>query len=47
MPCGICLQTLAEFADEAQVLVAARGELYKQTTLRELLPQPFVFRPEE
>ncbi len=41
-PCGMCLQTLAEFAGpELQVLLAgARGALV-ETTLGELLPRGF------
>ncbi len=40
MPCGICRQVLLEFADDTVVLaVTPSGE--KQTTLAELLPEPF------
>lgn len=41
-PCGSCRQVLAEFApDLAVFLVNGRGEVTKQTTLRELLPDAF------
>jgi cytidine deaminase len=43
MPCGICRQVLLEFADDTVVLaVTPSGE--KQTTLVELLPEPFIFK---
>ncbi|MDW8327472.1 MAG: cytidine deaminase [Anaerolineales bacterium] len=41
-PCGSCRQVLAEFAPDLIVLlVNGRGEVTKQTTLRELLPDAF------
>jgi cytidine deaminase len=43
MPCGICRQTLAEFGQKVRIMVAGSGEA-RETTLEELLPQPFVFR---
>ena len=44
-PCGMCLQTLAEFADDlAVVLVNDRGER-RDTSLQALLPQ--AFRPRD
>ena len=45
-PCGMCLQTLAEFAgpDLSVVLAGARGALV-ETTLGELLPRAFSKRP--
>jgi len=41
-PCGVCRQTMAEFADDAMpiVLVNDRGER-TETTLGELLPHAF------
>lgn len=44
MPCGICRQVLAEFGRQALVAVATPGSV-RQTTLLELFPEPFVFRP--
>ena len=42
MPCGACRQFLSEFGPEAVVLVAdADGQLLKQTTVRDLLPDSF------
>lgn len=40
-PCGLCRQTLLEFADDLPILVVnAQGER-EETTLAELLPQRF------
>jgi cytidine deaminase len=40
-PCGLCRQTLSEFADDLPILVVnAQGER-EETTLGELLPQRF------
>ena len=42
MPCGACRQFLSEFGLDAVVLVAdANGNLLKQTTVRDLLPDSF------
>jgi cytidine deaminase len=41
VPCGACLQVLAEFAPDMRVVLATTGGLRRATTLRELLPQPF------
>jgi cytidine deaminase len=41
-PCGACRQVLAEFAPEMRVVLATTGGLRKATTLRELLPDPFL-----
>jgi len=41
-PCGACRQVLAEFSPEMRVLLATTGGLRKATTLRELLPDPFL-----
>ena len=43
MPCGLCRQVLLEFGPNASV-VAASPSARKVTTLRELLPEPFLFR---
>ena len=40
LPCGMCLQALAEFGDP-EVIAQVGGEL-RVTTLRHLLPAPFV-----
>ncbi len=42
-PCGSCRQVLAEFALDAKVLIAnENGEVLKETTVRELLPEAFL-----
>jgi cytidine deaminase len=42
-PCGSCRQVLAEFALDAKVLVANEsGDVVKETTVRELLPEAFL-----
>lgn len=41
-PCGACRQVLAEFAPDMRVILATTGGLRKATTLRELLPDPFL-----
>jgi len=41
-PCGSCRQVLSEFALDAQVLIANEsGEVVKETTVRDLLPEAF------
>jgi cytidine deaminase len=41
VPCGACLQFLAEFSKDMEViLINAKGDA-KVTTLKELLPSPF------
>jgi cytidine deaminase len=43
-PCGLCRQTLVEFADDLPILVVnAQGDR-EETTLGELLPQRFTLR---
>jgi cytidine deaminase len=43
-PCGSCRQVMAEFAIDAQVLIAnEEGEVVEDTTVRKLLP--FAFLP--
>jgi len=45
MPCGACRQTLAEFGDDATlILYPGEGGTFEETTLGELLPN--AFRPE-
>lgn len=41
-PCGACRQVLAEFAPAMRVVLATTGDKRKVTTLRELLPDPFL-----
>ncbi len=41
-PCGGCRQVLAEFGSDTTILVAdGSGNLLKETTVRELLPEAF------
>jgi len=44
MPCGICRQTLVEFAGPDCVVVVASPRESKLTTLAALLPEPFTLR---
>lgn len=39
-PCGACRQTLAEFCDDAEIIVAGKDGS-KETTLKKLLPSAF------
>ena len=41
-PCGACRQVLAEFSPEMRVVLATTGGLREATTVRELLPEPFL-----
>jgi cytidine deaminase len=42
MPCGACRQFLSEFGLEAVVVAAdADGNILRQTTVRDLLPEAF------
>jgi cytidine deaminase len=41
-PCGACRQVLAEFAPDMRVILATTGDRRQVTTLRELLPDPFL-----
>jgi cytidine deaminase len=41
-PCGACRQVLAEFSPDMRVILATSGGKRKVTTLRELLPDPFL-----
>lgn len=42
MPCGLCRQVILELGADARV-VAATPTSYRYSTLRELLPEPFIF----
>ena len=41
-PCGACRQVLAEFSPDMRVILATTGGKRKVTSLRELLPDPFL-----
>jgi cytidine deaminase len=41
-PCGACRQVLAEFSPDMRVILGTTGGKRKVTTLRELLPDPFL-----
>ena len=41
-PCGACRQVLTEFSPDMRVILATAGGKRKVTTLRELLPDPFL-----
>ena len=41
-PCGACRQVLAEFSPNMKVILATTGGLRKETTLADLLPDPFL-----
>jgi len=41
-PCGACRQVLAEFSADMRVILATTGGKRKVTTLRQLLPDPFL-----
>ena len=41
-PCGACRQVLAEFSPDMRVILATVGGKRKVTSLRELLPDPFL-----
>jgi cytidine deaminase len=40
-PCGMCLETLSEFAPDLPILLANPAGEREEVTLRRLLPQPF------
>jgi cytidine deaminase len=41
VPCGACLQFLAEFAKDMEVILVNNKGEFEVTTLKELLPSPF------
>jgi cytidine deaminase len=41
-PCGACRQVLAEFSPDMRVILGTTGGKRKVTTLRDLLPDPFL-----
>jgi cytidine deaminase len=41
-PCGACRQVLVEFSPDMRVILATTGGKRKVTTLRDLLPDPFL-----
>jgi cytidine deaminase len=41
LPCGLCRQTLSEFAGELSILTVNVDGVRKETTLAEIFPQPF------
>ena len=42
-PCGACRQVLAEFGRSMHVVLGGRGERVVETSLAQLLPEPFTF----
>lgn len=44
-PCGACLQVMAEFNPDLEIIVRDAGGKPLKQRLRSLLPQPFAFRP--
>lgn len=40
-PCGACLQVLAEFSDDLQLIITDENNNYKELSLHDLLPQAF------
>lgn len=44
-PCGACLQVMAEFNPDLEIIVRDAGGKPLKQVLRSLLPQPFAFRP--
>jgi cytidine deaminase len=43
LPCGICRQSLAEFTQDAPIVVAGHGDA-RIHTLAEIFPAPFTLR---
>ena len=43
-PCGLCRQTLVEFAKDLPILVVNVDGIREETTLAEIFPQPFSLR---
>lgn len=46
-PCGACLQVLAEFSPQMQVIVVDHQDKIKQYSLKEMLPQIFLLNQQE
>ncbi len=44
-PCGLCRQTLAEFADDLPIVMVNPAGEREETTLAELFPAPFRLAP--
>lgn len=44
-PCGACLQVLAEFGPDMDVVLVGRGGASVRTDLPALMPHPFRFEP--
>jgi cytidine deaminase len=42
LPCGACRQVIAEFAPELPMLLGVGSERFNVTSLKELLPNPFL-----
>jgi len=43
-PCGLCRQTLSEFAADLPILMVNVAGVREETTLAEIFPQPFSLR---
>ena len=41
VPCGVCRQVMAEFADTDLVIITSEGDSYREHTLGEMLPHSF------
>ncbi len=46
-PCGACLQVLAEFSPQMQVIVVDHQDNIEQYSLKEMLPQIFLLNQQE
>lgn len=44
-PCGMCRESLQEFCEELPILLASPSGAQRETTLRKIFPEPFVFPP--
>lgn len=44
VPCGACLQVLAEFCDDLKIILVGRDGKLRRTSLRKLLPTRFVLK---
>ena len=47
LPCGACLQVLIEFSPDLEILTIGNKGQIKRTTLSELLPNAFQYKPSE